>query len=178
MTLLFLACTMLSSFMEGAGGLVSTRVRGGVNSTATIIPADNITGFLSSDVIVIGDEEIAYGDVETTPMQFIDCERGYNGTEANTHIDGTKIYSSELSPINSALGFNVASTATTAGAFALVMIPYKFFTKSVPKMIMFDYSFFTGQLAYLQIFFQALGVGFALMMAFWVINALTGVIRP
>jgi len=180
MTLLFLGCTMLSSFMEGEGGLVSTQLSSPISSTVTIIPVDNTSGFLTDDVVVIGDEGIAYDWIGATVFGSVanPCVRGHNDSEAKAHADNTRVYSSEFSPINTALGFNIASTTATSGAFSVIMIPYKFFTKSVPKMIMFDYSFFTGQLAYLRVFFQALGVGFAITMAFWVVNAVMGIFRP
>lgn len=174
--LLFLGFTMISSFCEGGGGIVSTDLTAGVSNAVTTIPVTSTTGFLTADVVVIGDEKVAY--TGTTPVTFTGCTRGYNDTEAVVHSAGDKVYSEEVSVLNAALGFNIASTASTAGIAAVVQIPWKFLTISMPRLVMFDYSFFTGQLKYVQVVFQVIGVGFAVTMAVWMINALMGIFRP
>lgn len=174
---LFVGFTILSSLMEGAGGMIATRLSGDVTATVATIPVTTTNGFVTAnDYVVIGNEKILYTGV--VPAAFTGCTRGYNNTEATAHLATTTVYSSEASVLNNALGFNIATTASTAGAFSLIMIPYKFLTQSVPKLIMFDYSFFSGQMVYAQIFFQVVGVGFAITMAIWVINAVMGIFRP
>lgn len=171
--LLFLGMTMLSSFMEGGGGLVSTYLSGDITATVTTIPVAHTGGFLAADTATIGNETFAY--TGTTAVSFTGVTRGSNGTEATLHVTNQKVYGSELSPFNAAMGFNIASIAANAGAFSAVVIPYKFFTISVPRMIMFDYSFFAGQMVYVQIFFQAIGLAFALIFAIWLASIAWGI---
>lgn len=174
--LVFVGFTMISSFMEGAGGIVATYLTDNISETLGTLPVASTSGFLDEDYVTIGDEYISY--TGTTPTTFTGCTRGYDGTDATVHSENRKVYSSETNILNSALGFNIATTAATAGPFSVVVVPYKFFTISMPRMIMFDYSFFTGQMVYVQVFFQAIGVAFALTMAFWVASVAWGILTP
>jgi hypothetical protein len=162
--------------MEGAGGIVSTYLPSSLNDSSTTITVASTNGFLSSDYIVIEKERVLY--TGTTSTTFTGCTRGYDGTDAVAHAQNARVYGSETSVVNNALGFNIATTAATAGAASIIMIPYKFFTTSVPRMITFDYSFFTGQLVYVQVFFQVIGGAFAVTMAILVVNTLMGILRP
>lgn len=172
---MFVIMTILSSIMEGGGGFATTELNGAIDEDDVTITVDSTTGFLTADWIVIGDEEIAYTGI--TDVDFTGCTRGYDGTDAVAHDDDSNVFSPDSGTLNTALGFNVASTGATAGTFAVVTLTWNFLTKALPNLIMWNYAMFTGNLIFLRYFLMAIGVGMVIYFGVALINAGMGILR-
>lgn len=168
--LFFLIGTFLSSVMEGGGGIVATRLSQDHTADVTTLTVSGTEGFLKADYVQIGNEKIRY--TNKTNATFTDCTRGYADTEAVSHDAGAKVYSPDSEVLNSALGFNLISTGAEAGTWDAIMIAKNFFTVTMPRMILWDYSWLKdGWLQYLRLMFQAMSVGFLIYMAVMIISA-------
>jgi len=172
---LFIIMTFFSSIMEGGGGLAATQLNGAIDDDDVIITVDNTQGFLVADYIIIGDEEIAYTGV--TAVTFTGCTRGYYETEAKEHADNNNVYSPDSGVLNSALGFNLASTGATAGVFTVVTLTFGFLAKALPNLVMWNYSFLNGNLIYVRYLLMGIGVGMIVYFGVALINAGMGILR-
>ena len=136
----FLLATILGAIMQGGGGIVSTVLAENITSNSTYIPATPGTSlFANKDIITIGDESILYLSKNSTG--FNANTRGYSDTTAAAHAAGARIYSQEAGVINNALGFNIAVEAETGGTIGLIMLPIRFFTTTLPHVIMLNVNF-------------------------------------
>lgn len=174
-TVAFLLCVLVSSIIEGAGGLNVTQLTADINETAVVVPVTSTRGFLAADYIWIGDEKIAY--TGTTALTFTGCTRGYDGTEAVAHVSGSKAFSGEAEVINTALGYNVSIVSANTGAFSILTVVWKFFTISLPRLVTWDFSFFTGNMVYIRYLFLAISTAFIITFALFVINTAMGILR-
>lgn len=68
--------------------VVTTSLTGNISDSADVIPVDD-TGSFTSGVIQIEDELIQY--TGTTGGSFTGCSRGFNGTTAAAHNNGTPV---------------------------------------------------------------------------------------
>lgn len=159
----FLGCTMLSAIMEGGGGIVAVPLSSGIDNDDTTLSVTSTTDYLDTDYVVLDDEEILYSG--KTSNTFTGCTRGYNDTTAASHASGTMIYTKSANLVNSALGFNVAATQDSMGWWAVITIPIKFMTKTLPNIIVMNYSFLTGSMAIVGWFFLAIGIGLIIVIA-------------
>jgi len=63
------------------------------------------------------------------------------------------------------------------GKIDIMMFGWNFVTKSVPRLIMWDYSFLKyGELVYLRYLFLAISAGFVFSMVMIIVSALGGVL--
>lgn len=144
--------------MAGGGGIAATQLSGAISATATTINVDNTTGFLTSDVVTIDSEYIAYSG--KTATSFTGATRGYNGSVATTHRNDKYVYTQETSMINQALGYNVASTSSTSGAFTVVALGFVFLGRGLLNLVIWDFpNLWIGQLIYFRIILMAIGGG-------------------
>lgn len=165
----FIGCSILSGIMEGGGGISSTPLTAPVgvgDVTLHVVSTDN---FLDADYVVVGDEEILYSGV-AGGNSFTGCTRGYNGTEAKAHNTGTMVYTTQASAINNGLNFNVAATVDTMGWLAFPAIVIQFFTKTIPQLVMWNFSFLQGDMMILGIFFFASGAALIITLALMVLE--------
>lgn len=167
--------TFFSSIMEGGGGLNATQLSAPISATAVTIDVDATQGFLTSDRIFIEDEEIAY--TNTNALQFLNCARGFNETVARTHANNTNVYSPDAGLINRGLGFNALTTGATSGQLAIIGLTFNFFAKVAGNLVMWDYSFFGGQLVYIRIFFMGVSMGFVVYLGFSALTTAFGILR-
>lgn len=167
--------TFLSSIMEGGGGLNITELSAPISATVVTIDVDSTQGFLTSDVIFIEDEEIAYTNINA--LQFLNCTRGFNETTAGTHPNNTNVYSPDAGLVNRGLGFNALTTGATSGQLAIIGLTWNFFAKVAGNLVMWDYSFFEGQLVYIRLFFMALSMGFVVYLGFSALTTAFGILR-
>lgn len=173
---LFFFGAILSGIMEGGGGITTTRIT--IDHTAAVVTLTvaDTSGFLSSSHVIMGNEKIRY--TGKTANTFTGCTRGYDGTEAVAHAAGAKVYSPDASVINSALGFNVASTGVSMGIIDIPIMIGKFFTITIPRLIMWDYSWLRdGSLQYLRYFLIVVSIGFLIYMAYYIASALGGILQ-
>ena len=167
--MVFIGAAMLSAVMEGGNGFASTLTNGAIDDNDIVITVDSTNGFLSADYIILGNETILYTGKNAT--QFTGCTRGYNGTTAVSHGDNSSCYTADTSAINHALGFNVAATSDSMGWWAVVSIPLKFFTTTLPKIVTLNWSYLQGGLAIIGWFFFASGAGLIITMALSLMGA-------
>jgi len=164
---LFLGATILSSVMEGGGGIVAVELAAAIDDDDVVIEVASTSGFLDTDYIIIGNEKILYTWKDSTDFGRVadPCTRGYDGTEATGHAIGDLVYTADASAINNALGFNIAATADSMGLWSTLTIPFFFFTKTVPRIVMMNFSFLSGELAIVGWFFFTAGIGFVITLA-------------
>jgi len=180
----FVLATILGAIMQGGGGIVSTVLAENITSNSTYIPATPDTNlFADKDIITIGDESVLYLSKNTTG--FIANTRGYSDTTAAAHAAGSRIYSQEAGVINNALGFNIAVEAETGGTIGLIMLPIKFFTTTLPHVIMLNVNFLKiPELSIIGILWLVFGVILVVYLATIIapiaisaVTAITGFIR-
>ncbi len=174
---MFLIGSILSGIMDGAGGITTTRLTLAIDATDTTLDVANTTGFLKYDYIQIGNERIQY--TNTTDTTFTDCTRGFDGSDAVSHVLGSNVYSADSEVLNSALGFNVASTGSSVGAIDIPMVGWNFITKTVPRLILWDYSFLRTSewLQYIRIVLQVLSIGFVVYLCYMIAQTLGGILQ-
>jgi len=73
-------------------GALQTTLNEGATLTAidTTITVTSATGIIAGDVVLINNELILVGGVSSNDLT--SCTRGYSGTTATTHADGTAVY--------------------------------------------------------------------------------------
>lgn len=173
----FLIGSILSGVMEGGGGIAVTRLTADHTDVIPTLTVASTEGFLKSSYVVVENEKIKYTGV--TGITFTGCTRGYDNTTASAHDKGARVYSSEASVINYALGFDIASTGTTVGAMSIPVILWNFFTVTLPRMIMWDYSWLkvNGWLQMLRYVFLVISIGFLVYIAYQIAMALGGILQ-
>ncbi|MFA5152316.1 MAG: hypothetical protein WC554_07155 [Clostridia bacterium] len=172
--LAFFLCVLLSAVAEGAGSMNVTKLNAALTDVATTVTVASTEGWLDSDTFTVDNETIKYnGKTSTT---FVNCTRGYDDSTPASHALYSKCYSSDSGVLNSALGFNVASTGSTVGALSIPIFAYRFCTTSIPHMVTWDFNWMKeGSLQYIRAFFMIISIGFVLTMSWTIMSALGGV---
>lgn len=149
--------------MAGAGGIVATSLTAPMTNSANTMSVASTAGFLSSDVLVVDNEYIAYSG--TTAVSFTGLTRGYNNSTPTSHTTGKYVYGQEMNLINEALGFNIGTTTATSGTFAVVSMGFTFLARTLINLVIWDFpNIFQGQLVILRIAFIAVGVGLVIYL--------------
>lgn len=174
-TVMFVGSTLISSWMMGGGGVAVTQTNGVVAEGAVEITVDSTVGFLDSGVAFIGEEKIAHTGKTATKLTGV--TRGYEGTEDTAHADNVQVYSEDAGVINYALGYNIATVGATSGALSVVVMPWKFLTITVPRIVMWNYSFLQGDMGIIGYFLFAISIGFVITLALAVISVATGIMK-
>lgn len=164
---IFIGCAILSAVMEGGGGIVAVALETTVDADDLTLEVASTSGFLDADYVIIGSEKILYTSITATEFTVDADGRGYDGTEAVAHVEGAMVYTAEASAVNNALGFNIAATADTMGLWSTITIPFFFLTKTLPRIVMMNYSFLSGQLAIIGWFFFAAAAGLIITLALY-----------
>lgn len=173
---IFFFGTLGSAIIEGGGGFNTTRLAIDHNVGVTTLTVMNTSGFLKADYVFCGDEKIKY--TNKTDTTFTGCTRGFDGTEAKAYSAGAKVYSRESEVLNSALGFNIASTGATVGEINIPIVLGNLFTVTLPRVVLWDYAWLKdGLFQYLRYFFMFITVGFIIYMAFMIASALGGILQ-
>ncbi len=134
--------SVLSAFMDG-GGYATTVLTRDMAIDDVHCDVISTTGFLATpDIIWIEDEKILY--TTTNATAFLGLTRGYEETDNATHVYQHKVFTESTNALNTALGFNAGAIAATQGMAALVIIPLRFFTVTLPKIVFWNYSFLQG----------------------------------
>ena len=175
--MLFLIGSILSGVMDGAGGINTTRLTASIDADDVTLNVADTSGFLKYDYVQIGNEKIQYTSKADTT--FTGCTRGYDDTDAVSHSLGDKVYSADSEILNSALGFNVASTGAAVGAIDIPMVGWNFISKTIPRLITWDFNFLkTSQwLQYLRMILQVLSIGFVIYMCYMIAQTLGGILQ-
>ena len=173
----FFIGSLLSGVMEGGGGICTTQLTVNHTDVVTTLTVASTEGFLKKGYVVVQDEKVQY--TNKTATTFTGCVRGWDNTEASAHDNGTKVYSPEASVINYALGFDVAATGSTVGALYIPTVLYNFFFVTLPRMVLWDYSWLKAAewLQILRYVFMVVSIGFLVYMAYTIASALAGVLQ-
>jgi hypothetical protein len=172
----FVLLSILSAIMDGSNSAVATQLNGSIDDDDVIINVDTVTGFLDTGgIIFIDTEKIEYTGV-AAGTQFTGCVRGIEGTVANAHADDTLVYNEDLGIINYALGFNIIRVSDDAGWMALFDIPWRFVTITMPKLMLWDYSFFTGELMIVRYVLMTISIGFYIAFAIQALQVAAGIL--
>lgn len=169
--------SLLSGVMEGGGGLAASQLTADHTAIVTELDVANTEGFLKSSYVHIGNEKIRYRNKDDNT--FLNCTRAWDDTVADSYTTGTRVYSPDAEIINAALGFNIASTGATVGVVNIPMIIGNFFTVTLPRLILWDYSWLkTSQwLQLLRYMFMGISVGFLMYLAYHIAMALGGILQ-
>lgn len=166
LTFLILAISLayIGTWLEGEGGILSTPLTASMSTTTNQLSMDT-SGWLSSDVIQIDSEYMTYSSKDATHLYGL--TRGVYSTRATTHRSGAQVYTQAASDINTALGFNVAAISVSNGLYTVAVVPYKFFTVTLPAMInsTTNSPVFTGDLAIISYVFLAAGISAYIVVA-------------
>lgn len=162
---------LFMAVLNGGGGVADTTLTSTVSSNTTTLPVVSTNGFLDSDYIYLGDEEIMYSGKNETA--FTGCARGYGVSTAVPHSLGAAVYTGEVSSINQALGFNIGQMVTSVGPLSIIIIPFRFLTVTIPRMIAQSASFLSGSLglAILGIIWMCIIAGFIISFAIVLVSA-------
>ena len=88
----------LSTYFQGGQGGVATVSASALSATGATISVANTDGFLSANVIIIGNEVIRY--TGKTATSFTGLTRGIGGTPVTAHASGVQVYDSTLGYAN------------------------------------------------------------------------------
>lgn len=157
--IVFVGCTFLGAIMAGGGGIVSTDLSSDISSSAEFIPADDTEAFADKDVLMIEEEKILYNSLNSTG--FIVYERGYDDTVAVNHTAGVTIYTESGGILNAALGYNVGVELETSGTLGIIQLPIRFFTTTLPHLVVLNVNFLNDNpaLQIIGIFWLCAGIG-------------------
>lgn len=141
---------ILSFFMEGEQAIVTAQLTSAVTKTDLTINVNSTDGFLDSDFIVIGQEEIFYTSKTSTTFVVGTLDnRGFNKTDIEEHRSGRRVFNDGTALINRFVGFNILQTFTNDGVIIGV---FKTAThmpdiaRSLAQMLIWDYAFLEGNL--------------------------------
>lgn len=162
---------------SGTPGFAGTVLAVAVDDDDTTFTVDDTAGFPDVGVIFLGSEVASYDGTTDGPDTFTNIERGQQGSIAVSHVVDTNIYVAELGVLNTALGFEIASTQAATGQFSAVQVTKGFWTNVLGRLILWDYPFFTGQLIYIRYFFSAITIGFVVVLGFLFLNTVFGLFR-
>lgn len=159
----FMLLSIVCSIFDGGGGLVSTSLTASVTSADVNWAVDNTTTFLGTGILFCEDEKVLYASTNAT--HFIGLTRGYEETDAAAHYIGRVVYCEDAGIVNAALGFNAAAIAATSGYAAAVLIPWKFFTITMPRLVLWNFNIFTGDLVIVRYLLMGLSICFYIAFA-------------
>ena len=172
--LAFFFATLLSAIADGGSSAAATRLTSSVSDSATTLSVRSTQGFKETGWVEVDDEKIGYNGITTT--SFLNLTRAYNDSSADSHTINTVVYSPETGMINAALGFTVVSTGATAGTINMMTFPVKFITKTVPKLVTWDFQYLKeGDAQYIRYFLWCISAGFIFSMTYLTLAALGGV---
>lgn len=97
------------------------------------ITVRSTTGFASTGVIMIEDEEIRYAAITATTFRRTTAigvtvspiQRGANNTTATAHVAGVGVRSLESGILNASLDYKIATLTDTSGVLAFVTLPFR-----------------------------------------------------
>jgi hypothetical protein len=178
----FILGLVFTGSANSGGGIASTHI----SATVTIAETDHIhvdstENFLTTDFIMLENEQIAYTGKTTTT--FTGLTRAYGGTTAAIHVynaltpyTAPTVYNQEANVINASLNANITAVAATSGWFSVVSVPFTFF-KSLPNLFNFDQPWFQGDMALVGYLFLAFSIGMIISLAFGMLWVATGIIK-
>ena len=137
-----------------------------IDSDDTTIPVDSTDGYAAKDkTITINGEDIYYTSKDATHFYLTSATlRGYNETTPANHLTGAIVYNRGSSLVNELVDYDVSSTGSTASDASVIDVTWKFATRTVPKMISWNYAIFNGDLVIIRYFLMMLGAALTLVI--------------
>ena len=165
---------LLSSIFQGGGGLVATTLTSPLSATdSATINVVSTAAYRNTDIVYIENEQIRYSG--NTSNTFTGLTRAINRTHASAHATGTPVYSLEMGTINQASGAFVAESDVSGGQIGAAGFNIGFLIRAIPNMVTWPYPYFTGQLVYLRLLLQMVGVGLTVSLVLATVNVFTKV---
>jgi len=132
----------------------------------------------SSGVLVAGEGLIKSNSTTAglTPTTFTGVTRGQNGTDAEAHSDNAQVYNRDAATLNRGLNFNVGATGSSTGTFGVISMTLGFIFKSLPNLVIWNFSFLDGLLVYFRLFLMAVSVGVVIYFGILFISSATGIL--
>ncbi len=117
---------LVGSVWQGNMQLATTVLTAGISDTDTTIPVASTEGFGEPGIIVIGQERIAYSEIDGNNFDQIEVlgiatspmVRGADDTEAVAHSAGAGVRTIEGSMMNDSVNYNIAVIADSSGVWA------------------------------------------------------------
>jgi len=166
---------LIEGVVTGDTSYATTRLTNDIAASSSnfTISVDSTEGFRDTGYIEVDNEVLSYGG--KTDYEFTNCYHAAKSTTAAYHYTGTMVYSESTGSINAALGFVVIGTESNINVMSF---GYNFITKTIPKLISFDYVFLdSGPLQYLRGFLLCISVGFIFMVTYMVLSAFGGILQ-
>jgi hypothetical protein len=168
----FLIGSILTLLLEG-GGFAATTLTSSVNTSATTWTLASTDGFLGASVThpayaQCGDEIVFYTSL-TAPSTISGISRGQSdpqsgvATAAAAHSTGSYVKTLNIAAIDSFIGYNISQSNATFGALDALTFFGRMFT-NLPKMLMNDYPWFTGQARLFQYVLLCFTAGFVVSL--------------
>jgi len=171
MLLLYFGMSLCVGILAGGGGYAATSLTADIDADDNTLPVVSTSGFLdSADYIEFSDgEKVLYDSITNT--SFEDCTRGYEGTMPEVHPEGTMVYTTSANTINNAIGFNIAATVDTMGLWSIITVPFNFFIKTMPRLLLMPYQLFRGDLMIVAVVLVLIQVAIVITIAISFIGA-------
>lgn len=170
MLLLYFGMALCVGILAGGGGYAATSLTADIGDDDDTLQVVSTDGFLSSeDYVEVEGEKILYDSLTNTTFE--DCTRGYESTKAESHSTGAMVYTTSASTINYALGFNIAATADTMGLWSIIAIPFYFFTKTLPRLVVMPYQLFSGDLMIIAVILVIIQIAIVITIALSLIGS-------
>jgi len=174
---LFIFGHIFSSAVEGGTGVASTQLTAAIDISATTVPVVTTAGFLATTgqtILIIGNEEMDYTGFTATT--FTGVTRGTNGSDTTAHASSTRVYNAVAGRVNQLVAFEVAEAESAIGKLRVLTQITGAVLGAIPSLIMWDYSFFTGDWIYLKFFLYAISttmiLGFVVQIGAPALNGL------
>ncbi len=178
--LIYLINVILGGVMEAGGGVATTRLTTGITATGTTIYVANTDGFLGSDYVIIGGEKVRYTSKSSRSFTIPAINgRGYDNTDATTHVAGENVYSEASNVLNGIVGFNIASTGATVGTINIATLLWHFLYTSIPKLLTwnFPHLMMNPWLQYIRYVGVLITAGYVVYVVFYLSSALGGLLQ-
>jgi hypothetical protein len=146
--LIFVGGQMLSLFMEGRTGISNTPLTSDITEISTTLDVVDTSGFLPSNFVILGDEDICYtGKTNTT---FTGLTRGCNDTDAAIHSAGTLVYDEGSGFLNRAINMQEHEATSEGGFGGWLKGKFRFigvatsWVSLVKQIVSWDYAYLDG----------------------------------
>jgi len=174
--MVFFIGSFLDYLVEGGGGWTANNLAQAMTSTDDVIYAYDVSAFPKQGMVQIEDEYIYYKNKSDINNTFSNLDRGENDSEAEAHAKGKQVYSEDAAAINSALGFSVTNVASSGGILAFPVIAWNFIYHTLPKLVLFDFSFLNyGPLIWFRYFFMLFSIGLIFSLFYFIFTAIGSV---
>ena len=111
--------------MQGHVNVASTYLTANIDNDDDVIPVASTEGFPEPGIVVIGDERIAYSDIDSTNFRDTLAQpmvRGAEDTTAAAHASGDGVRTVEGMMMNTTVTYNIAVIADASGLWGAVTI--------------------------------------------------------